>query len=216
MMRAKSSTPGERLLEQRMEARLAEEDRKNKATRKRPDGPVFRACKWLCYIGSVYAFMVLLLNGIIFLSMGLSKITLTAQQRAFYSMNLVLVLLLTVVTVASFILLLNHRSRLGGWGMILAGALLIAHIVMILTGLYVNQYLLAGLFCPALLILPGGIGITALLAHHSRRLKKAVAEEWEKIYAEFERQNEGTLATGEDWEAMLLAHEQAAEKPIEK
>lgn len=216
-MKQQPLTRGEQLMRSRLAADLAQQDEKAHKKWRRTDGGLFRFCKAVYYIVAVYSFMVFLLNEIIFVMMYQSDFSMTAAQQTFYRSNQWIVHCLFAVCVVAFVCMLLKKRKAACITQLCAGALLAVQIVQIFGGEYANQTLLGVLYSIVGLAMAAALAILWLSVWEEKRLERAVAKEYNKLYERY-GDSEYDLMDTETWNKIVLAYETALQegKPIPK
>lgn len=209
-MKKIKNTTGEQLMQQRIQRQLTEQDQKNKTGWKHIGGGLYKKMLFVFYAVTIYSFLVLILNELIFLIMSHSGYVLTDAQQAFYRSNGFLVHGLFALAVVSFILMLCKRRKTACCLSFIMGILLILQMVQIIMGEYANQGLLAGLYSPVFLTTIASVVLFVIMVSDEKRLKKAIEKEHQKIYVRYTHgSNSYDMLTDTQWDEMIERYETA-------
>ncbi len=201
----KTSTVGETLLRSRVTCQIDDKELSSKKSWMHPQGSFFRKLKLFYYISSIYSFLVFLLNELVFFMLYGSGFDMTNEQVEFFSKNHWVVHSMFLLAVVSFVVMCINKINFACRVQCVVGALMIFQIFQIFNGLYANQGLLGGLYIFALLPFVCAVGMIAIRMGYTQRVNKAVEEEIQTLYHQYDKEDH--LMSAKEWDSILEQHE---------
>ncbi len=204
-MKTKGYSPAETMMRARLAEKFRKEDQKRGNLWKHHGGRLERIAKMIYFVFAVYMLMVCLVNQLI---ISASQGAVNPQRAQFFLTNRYLVYGVLLCTVGALFVALLRKMYVAFGVQTLASVVSVLQVVQIYRGEYTNKHLLAGMYLVGLIAFFGLLTIVLVRALDVRRLNRAVATEYQKLYERYQDEEQG-MFTPEQLERVALAYETA-------